>query len=176
MLAAKYFGALAQTDVFLVATIIPSMILGLFSGGIQKVVIREYAEKKSKSIQDAKIFVNQIFFIFSVVLAVVSIFLVLFSEFFIKIVAFGFTGERIVIASRFMKFLTVFGFMNVLSGLFIGLFQIEGQFLYPAFIGLISNMLIPLSLVLLSPFMGIGSWVVGQNFLDYFTSLQCFLF
>ena len=163
VLVAKYFGATAQTDAFVIAMLIPSMILGLFSGGIQTVVIREYAEKKTKSISDAKIFVNQIFFIFSVVLAVVSLFLILFSSFFIKIVAFGFEGVRLALASNFMKFLTVFGFMNVLSGLFIGLFQIEGQFLYPAFIGLISNMLIPLSLVLLAPLMGIGSWTLGQN-------------
>jgi putative peptidoglycan lipid II flippase len=163
VLVAKYFGTSAQTDAFLVAMLIPSMILGLFSGGIQTVVIREYAEKKTKSISDAKILVNQIFFIFSVVLAVVSLFLVLFSEFFIKIVAFGFTGERLVLASNFMKFLIPFGFMMVLTGLFTGLFQIEKQFLYPAFIGLISNILVPLSLVLLSPFMGIGSWTVGQN-------------
>ncbi|MBE3138298.1 MAG: murein biosynthesis integral membrane protein MurJ [Actinobacteria bacterium] len=163
MLVAKYFGTSAQTDAFLVAMLIPSMILGLFSRGIQTVVIREYAEKKTKSISDAKILVNQIFFIFSVVLVVVSLFLVLFSEFFIKIVAFGFTGERLVLASNFMKFLTPFGVMMALGGLFTGLFQIERQFLYPAFIDLISNMLIPLSLVLLSPLMGIGSWAVGQN-------------
>lgn len=163
VLVAKYFGTSAQTDAFLVAMLIPSMILGLFSGGIQTVVIREYAEKKTKSISEAKILVNQIFFIFSVVLAVISLFLVLFSEFFIKIVAFGFTGERLVLASNFMKFLIPFGFMIVLSGLFTGLFQIEKQFLYPAFIGLISNILVPLSLVLLSPFIGIGSWTVGQN-------------
>ena len=50
-------------------------------------------------------------------LAVVSFFLVLFSEFFIKIVAFGFTGERLVLASNFMKFLTPFGFMMVLGGM-----------------------------------------------------------
>jgi putative peptidoglycan lipid II flippase len=163
VLVAKYFGTSAQTDAFLVAMLIPSMILGLFSGGIQTVVIREYAEKKSKNIPEAKILVNQIFFIFSVVLAVVSLFLVLFSEFFIKIVAFGFSGERLMLASNFMKFLTPYGFMMVLSGLFTGLFQIERQFLYPAFIGLISNILVPLSLVLLSPFLGIGSWAVGQN-------------
>jgi len=163
VLVAKYFGTSAQTDAFLVAMLIPSMVLGLFSGGIQTVVIREYAEKKSINLPEAKILVNQIFFIFSVVLAVVSIFLVLFSEFFIKIVAFGFSGERLVLASNFMKFLTPYGFMMVLSGLFIGLFQIERQFLYPAFIGLISNIFVPLSLILLSPFMGIDSWVVGQN-------------
>ena len=163
VLVAKYFGTSAQTDAFIVALLIPSMILGLFSGGIRIVVIREYAEKKSINIYDAKIFVNQIFFIFSIVLAVVSLFLVLFSEFFIRIVAFGFTGERLMLASNFMKFLAPFGFMMVLSGLFTGLFQIEKQFLYPAFISLISNTLIPLSLILLSPFMGIGSWAVGQN-------------
>ena len=60
--------------------LIPSVILGLFSGGIQTVVIREYAEKKSKNIPEAKILINQIFFVFSVVLAVVSLFGVKISD------------------------------------------------------------------------------------------------
>ena len=66
--------------------------------------------------------------------------------------------------------------MVVLSGLFTGLFQIEGQFLYPAFVGLVADMLIPLSLVFLTPLMGIGSWAVGQNFFGLLLFLQCFLF
>lgn len=164
VLVAKYFGATVQTDAFLIAMLIPSMILGLFSSGIQTVIIRVYAEKKKKNIDDAKIFVNQIFFIFAVVLIIVSLFLILFSKFFIKIVALGFEGVRLTLASKFMKFLTPYGFMVVLSGLFTGLFQIEGQFLYPAFVGLVADMLIPLSLVFLTPLMGIGSWAVGQNF------------
>ncbi|MGC8758143.1 MAG: lipid II flippase MurJ [Caldisericaceae bacterium] len=124
VLVAKYFGATAQTDAFLIAMLIPSMILGLFSGGMQTVTIREYVEKRAKDSSYAKIFVNQIFLIFSIVLAMISLFLVLFSSFFIKIVAFGFSGERLALASNFMKFLTPYGFMMVLSGLFTGLFQI----------------------------------------------------
>ena len=82
-------------------------------------------------------------------------------------VAFGFVGERLTLASNLMKFLTPFGFMVVLSGLFTGLFQAEGQFLYPAVVGLVANMLIPLSLVLLSPLMGIWSWTLGQNLFGF---------
>jgi len=106
VLVAKYFGATVQTDAFLIAMLIPSMILGLFSSGIQTVIMRVYAEKKKKNIGDAKIFVNQIFFIFAVVLIIVSPFLILFSKFFIKIVALGFEGVRLTLASKFMKFLT----------------------------------------------------------------------
>jgi putative peptidoglycan lipid II flippase len=164
VLVAKYFGATAQTDSFLIAMLIPSLILGLFSSGIQTVIIREYAEK---NIEDAKIFVNQVFFIFSVVLSIVSAILILFSPFLIKMVAFGFVGERLTLASNLMKFLTPFGFMVVLSGLFTGLFQAEGQFLYPAVVGLVANMLIPLSLILFSPLMGIWSWTLGQNLFGF---------
>jgi putative peptidoglycan lipid II flippase len=167
VLVAKYFGATAQTDAFLIAMLIPSLILGLFSSGIQTVIIREYAEKKTKNIEDAKIFVNQVFFIFSVVLSIVSAVLILFSPLFIKMVAFGFAGERLTLASNLMKFLTPFGFMIVLSGLFTGLFQAEGQFLYPAVVGLVANMLIPLSLVFLAPLMGIWSWTLGQNLFGF---------
>lgn len=49
VLVAKYFSASAQTDDIVIAMLIPSMILELFPGEIRTIVIREYAEKKTKS-------------------------------------------------------------------------------------------------------------------------------
>ncbi len=176
MLTAKYFGTSPQMDAFEVALIIPNMILGLFATGAQTIIIRLYGEKKEE--KKEKILVNQIFFIYSIVLMVLTLLLILFSPFFVKIVASGFTSLRLSYASNFVKVLAIFGYLNVSSGFLTGVFQAEKQFLYPALTGLIANIVIPIAIVLLTPSIGIYSRVLGQDFfgLVYFLMLFSFLF
>jgi len=162
VLVANYFGATAQTDAFLIAMLVPAMILGLVAGGLQVVIIPIYTEHKRKDPQNARIFINQIFFITVLFLSVISIVMFIFPAFFIKAVAYGFKGDRLSLAVYFMRFLVIFGFFNVLVGFLTGLYQAEKQFLYPATLGLIGNSFIPLSLFLLHSPLGINSWTVGE--------------
>ena len=162
ILVANYFGATAKTDAFLVALLIPNMILGLFSAGLSTTIIPIFTEKKKEDETKGKLFVNQVFMISSTVLVIVSIFIVLFSGFFIKLVAYGFKGESLLMAERFIKLLTIFGFFNCISGLFTGLLQAERQFLVPILSSVVGNAMVPLSLFVLTPFLDIGSWIVGQ--------------
>jgi putative peptidoglycan lipid II flippase len=177
ILSAKYFGTSYQVDAFVVASIIPTMILGLFSGGMQAIVIRMYAEKKLKNVDKARVFVNQIFFVFSIILGIITVLLVILSKFSVKLVAFGFTGDRLTLASTFTKYLAIFGYLNIMVGFFTGIFQVEKQFFYPALSGLIANMLVPFSIFIFTPLVGIQSKVIGQDFfgLAYFMLLYLFL-
>ncbi len=176
-LTANYFGTSYQVDAFVVASRIPTMILGLFSGGMQAIVIRMYAEKKASDSEKAKIFVNQIFFVFSVILLVVTILIVILSTFSVKLVAWGFSGKSLALASEFLKLLAILGYLNIMVGFFTGLFQAEKQFLYPAFIGLIANMFVPLSILIFTPSVGIRSEVIGHDLFGfaYFIFLYLFL-
>ncbi|MGC9125401.1 MAG: murein biosynthesis integral membrane protein MurJ [Caldisericaceae bacterium] len=177
VLSAKYFGTSYQVDAFVVASLIPTMVLGLFSGGMQAIAIRMYAEKKEQGFDKARVFINQIFFVFSVVLLVITALLVIFSRFSVKLVAFGFTGDRLALASSFTKYLAIFGYLNIMVGFFTGVFQVEKQFFYPALIGLLANVSVPFSIWLFSPSIGIYSKVVGQDAfgLLYFMPLYLFL-
>jgi putative peptidoglycan lipid II flippase len=176
-LVANYFGATAQTDAFDIAMLIPSLIFGLIvAGGLQNIVIPIYIEKRKLNAEKAKIFTNQIFFIASMFLAVLSVLLFIFPEFFIKLVAYGFEGQRLILAAKFTRYLIVFGFFSVFTGLLTGLFQTEKQFLYPALISVLGNMLIPLSLFLLTKRFGINSWTVGEIASSSFTFSALFLF
>ncbi len=168
---ANYFGATAQTDAFLIAMLVPAMILGLIAGGLQVVIIPIYTERKKQDPAQARIFVNQVFFITVLFLSIISVIMFIFPTFFIKAVAYGFKGDRLSLAVYFMRFLIIFGFFNVLVGFFTGLYQAEKQFLYPATLGLIGNSFIPLSLFLLHSPLGINSWTVGEL---AFSSFLCF--
>ena len=162
VLVANYFGATAQTDAFLIAMLVPAMILGLIAGGLQVVIIPIYTERKKQDPQKARIFVNQVFFVTVLFLSVISIIMFIFPAFFIKAVAYGFKGDRLILAVYFMRFLVIFGFFNVLVGFLTGLYHAEKQFLYPAILGLIGNSLIPLSLFFLHSSLGMNSWTVGE--------------
>ena len=48
VLIAKYFGASGQTDAFLIALLIPSIVMGIISCGLSTLIIPVYLEKKEK--------------------------------------------------------------------------------------------------------------------------------
>ena len=176
VLVAYYFGTSAQVDAFVVAMLIPSLVFGIIAGGLQTVIIPVYTEEKQKNLQKAKTFVNQIFLINVVILLLFSFIMFLFPAVFVKIVAYGFKGARLSQAAYFMRFLIVFGFFNVLAGLFIGLLQAEKQFLFPALTLLMGNSLIPLSLLLFAKRIGINSWTIGEISFGTFSFSVMFLF
>ena len=176
VLVAYYFGTSAQVDAFVVAMLIPSLVFGIIAGGLQTVIIPVYTEEKQKNLQKAKVFVNQIFLINVILLLLLSFIMFLFPAAFVKIVAYGFKGTRLSQAAYFMRFLIIFGFFNVLAGLFIGLLQAEKQFLFPALTLLVGNSLIPLSLFLFAKKIGINSWTIGEISFGTFIFSVMFLF
>ena len=72
VLIANYFGATGQTDAFVVAMMIPGSILGLFAGGFSTLVIPFYLERKSKSEEAARKFVDSALLVWGSVFVVVS--------------------------------------------------------------------------------------------------------
>lgn len=177
-LIAKYFGATAQTDAFDISLIIPSMVFGLIAaGGLQSIIIPVYTEKKKINKEKAVLIVNQISFVTTILLLILSILILIFPEIFIKIFAYGFQGERLLLASKFVRILIILGFCNVFTGFFTGILQSEKQFLIPSIVSVVGNALIPISLILFSKKMGIYSWALGEIAFATFTFsiLFCFL-
>lgn len=176
-LVANYFGATAQTDAFDIALIIPSLVFGLIgAGGLQNLIIPIYTEKKKSSQENAKILVNQISFVTSILLILLTILIILFPEFFIKIFAYGFKADRLYLASRFVRLLVFLGFFNIFTGLFTGILQSERQFLLPSVVAVVGNSLIPLSLIFLTKRFGIYSWAIGEISFALFSFSILFFF
>lgn len=163
ILIANYFGASGVVDAFLVATIIPSMVLGLFAAGFSTLIIPVYIDKKAKDPAYAKKFVNWVFLIWGTIFLFASILVLIFAPFLVKLVAVGFTGERFTLAVTITRYLTLSGYLSILTGLFTGLFHSEKQFLFPTIVSFVANWVIVLSIALLTPYLGINSWTVGQT-------------
>jgi len=162
MLVANYFGVTAQTDAFLVALIVPSALLGLFAAGLGTLIVPFYLEKKAVAIEEARKFVNSTFLVWGSISVLVSILILAFAPVLVKIIAYGFKGERLNLAVTLTRYLVLAGLSTVLVGFFTGIFQAEKQFFLPAFVSLISNGLIVVSLYFLHSQLGIHSWTVGQ--------------
>ena len=158
---AKYFGVTGQTDAFLVALLISTSIMGLLSSGLSVLIIPVYVEKRKNDPAKAKIFANQIFLLLCGITLIFSLVLFFFAPFFVKLVAFGLGETRFNLAVTFTRYLIPLGFATVFIGFFTGLYQARRQFLYPTLITVIGNALVVLSLILLTPRLGINSWTVG---------------
>jgi len=90
VLVANYFGATGQTDAFLVAMLIPGSILGLFASGFSTLVIPFYLERKAKSQEAARRFVNSALTVWGSVFIVVSLLVLIFTPELVRLIAYGF--------------------------------------------------------------------------------------
>ncbi len=164
VLVAKYFGASSQTDAFLVALIIPTSFLGLFSGGFKTVMIPFYLEKKTQSQEAARSFVNSVFIASGSIFIFLSILIFIFAPTCVRIIAYGFKGETFILAVTLTRYLIISGLFTVFVGMFTGLFQAEKQFFFPTFVTFLGNVGLVLSLFFLHDYLGIHSWTIGQIF------------
>ncbi len=176
VLIAKYFGATGQTDAFLIAFAIHALIAGLISSGLPILIIPFYLEKEKTNKQRLKIFINQIFILLCLIGVVICSLIFLFTPIFVKLFAFGFEGQRFELAVNLTRWLTIFGFSTILTGLFTGIFYAKKQFLFPNIITLISNILVIFSLFLLAPYLKIKSLAIGYTFYAIFNFFALFIF
>jgi len=164
VLVAKYFGATGQTDAFLVALIIPSMILGLFSSGFNTLIIPFYLEKKAQSLESARRFVNSAFMVWGSLFVFLSILIFIFAPACVRVIAYGFKGETFNLAVTLTRYLLISGLFTVFVGMFTGLFQAEKQFFFPIFVTFLGNVGLVSSLFFLHRYLGLQSWTLGQIF------------
>jgi len=163
VLVANYFGATGLTDAFLVALLIPGLILRLVGEGFTTLVIPFYLERKAKGFEVAKRFVNSTLTVWGSIFIFLSLLILIFAPACVHLVAYGLKGEHFSLAVTLTRYLVIFGLFTVLAGIFTGLFQAEKQFLYPTLISFIGNIAIVLCLYFLHRNLGINSWTVGQN-------------
>ncbi len=175
VLIANYFGATGQTDAFVVAMMIPGSILGLFAGGFSTLVIPFYLERRSKSEEAARKFVDSALLVWGSVFVAVSVLILIFAPDLVHVIAYGFTGERFELAVRLTCYLVGYGLLNILVAIFTGLLQAQKQFFLPVAISLVGNVAIVLSLFLLHRYFGINSWTVGLTLSSLISFAAMFL-
>jgi putative peptidoglycan lipid II flippase len=162
---ARQFGATWQVDAFLVGMMLPSLVLGLFAGGLGILIVPWYLGHKREDPIRARLLVDQVTLIWSVVFALVCLGVWALAPQLVHLFANGFTGARYDLAVQVTRLLVPMGFLMVLTGLFTGLLQAESSFLVANVVGLLGNVSLVACLFLFSARLGIHAWTLGQTVL-----------
>lgn len=161
MLIAKYFGATGVMDAYVIGLQIPTLVLGLFAGGLGTLIIPMYISRKQKDPQDAKRYVNQILFVWGSIFLVVSALTAVFAPQLVRLVAYGFKGDRFDLAVKITRLLALYGFLNIINFYFTGLLQAEKQFFATTLSTAVFNaVMVTIIFVFSKPF-GVFSLVIG---------------
>lgn len=173
VIIASIFGAKAITDAYLVAQVLPLTLAGLVGGALTTVFIPVFLEEKEKNGEDKAWYAANTVLSVSLVYLVVALFLsYLFTEQFLRLIAPGFPSDRLELAILMTRLLLPSLLFYGLLGILTGLSQSYKQFLVPGIGGLLHNICIILSVLILGRSLPPFSLALG-NVLGVF--LQAFL-
>lgn len=164
MLIAYYFGATSYTDAFLMALGIISIFIGVFSSGLYNVLIPFYYEINNNLSQYRlyRIIIYQIVAVFFILIGSIALFIEIESQTIIKVIAFGFDSQRIILTAHFLKYLLIYGYLNFFLTFFFALIQTKKNFFLPSLLGAIGGVSFIIVLISLYKKLGIRSLLVGQ--------------
>lgn len=134
------FGASAETDAYMAAVVLPQLLFLSFNDSIKTAFIPVYGEYHRERAGQSLALTS--FVIFAVILTLLSVALVMFAPWVVRLVAPGFSGEKyestIVMARILLPGLLFMG----LSGLSSGVLHTKRNFVIPAIPAYSSNLII----------------------------------
>ncbi|TZE80921.1 murein biosynthesis integral membrane protein MurJ [Calorimonas adulescens] len=163
MVIAREFGAGLGSDAYFMAQSIPMLFFTSIGSALATTFIPLYTEYKSKNgREDADRFANQIMNLVLIVSVVLTVAGVLFSPLLVRIIAPGFTGEKLSLTvglSRTLFPLIIFvGLANVATGIL----QSNESFTAPALVGIPYNIIIIALTIILADRIGIYGLAIAS--------------
>jgi putative peptidoglycan lipid II flippase len=144
---AKYFGTSSQLDAFFVAMILPLVLSGILVASMQASIIPIFIEYHASGKEKDAYDLFHSYFTASLMLFVgVSLFLIFFSTPIVSMLAPGIQDDRLVLASRLLKYVAPTILMGGACDIVASLYNAMKKFAVPAFGGVVN---ITISLVFL---------------------------
>ncbi len=146
---AYYYGASNISDAYVLSLIIPTVLFSIVAMGITTGLIPMYLKiSKEESEKSSNLFLNNVINVVLIISSLIIMILYVFLEDLIKIFAIGFSNEDIMLTSQLTE-ITILGlYFTLLVSIFSGFLQIKNNFIIPAFIGVIYNVTIIISIVM----------------------------
>ena len=162
VLVARYFGASAQVDAFLVAVTLPTLVGGV-GFALSTAFIPAYRKALAQGglSEGRRLAGGSI----SVTLLISSLFIliiILFANHFVRLLAPGLAPQTLVLAAQLARWLSLLVLGLNLFYMLGAVYNALEHFKIPAFTDLISNVCVLLSLTLLSSAIGIRSLALGM--------------
>ena len=135
VLRARYLGTNAMADAFFVAFMIPNSLRKIFAEGALTAafVPTIVTIVKNDDRKEANALMTAAFLVFEGLLALLCIVMFFNAEFVIKLVASGFSPEKVLMTAKLFKILCTFIIFVSSSALLAGALQAVNHFLIPAF-------------------------------------------
>ena len=141
---AGYFSAGMETDAFMTATKLPTMLFDMVIGGVISAsfipIFNDVREKKG--IKTAEVFAGKFIMLIVSVALVISYLGIVFSDTLVTLLAPGFTGDKHILTAELTSIMFPMIVFTGLAFCFVGLLQSYGEYNIPSIISLVSNVAI----------------------------------
>jgi putative peptidoglycan lipid II flippase len=163
VLLAQFYGASNVTDAYIIANNIPTVLFSAIGVALSTTFIPMYARiRENEGERRAKIFLSNLINVLLVVCLVFTILGEVFAGQFVRLFAFGFTGETYTLALNFTRLLFPTIFVIALINLFGSYLQLYGSYYSIGFVSIPCNVFIIFSLFA-------SSWLNNLYLLAYGT-------
>lgn len=155
LLMASYFGTSTVADAYFVASIIPVLLFSAVGMSITTGIIPLYAELKKQHSLEARNVVGVLTTLFLILALAITVIAILFTPIITQWMAPGFTEEQWYVTNVLTIIMLPSFCFYVLSAVSTGILEYEKEFAPPAMGAIPQNILIIISIVVLSQFYGI---------------------
>lgn len=151
MVLSYYYGASNISDAYLISLTIPSVIFGIVGVALSTSYIPIYSEIDQKyGVDKSNKYTSNLINIIILISTVIFIFGQVFTEQIVKLFAYGFEEETLVLAVQFTKISLIGIYITGIVYIFSGLLQVKGNYSIPALIRLPLNTFIMIAIFLSS--------------------------
>ncbi|KDE70743.1 hypothetical protein FUSO6_03270 [Fusobacterium necrophorum DAB] len=148
ILFSYYYGVSPMTDSFFLAMSIPTLIIGIFTSSVDSVIIPPYSRiLKNYGKKEADSFFSEILKLVLTIAFIISISIYIFPNFFIYILAPGFSGIVKYHAEQKLRLFSFLGFFHVIYCFFSAYNTIYNKNFIRAFLLLLTNLVVIISLL-----------------------------
>ncbi|KGX94085.1 hypothetical protein N781_01615 [Pontibacillus halophilus JSM 076056 = DSM 19796] len=160
---AAYFGTSYEADVFYVASVIPNILFAAVGMAITTGMIPLYIEARNRDKQLANEQVGALSMLFILITLVLTTVSFLFTPQLFRLIAPGFTDhpEYIELGVKLTRIMLPVAVFLVLTSIAKGILNANKKFFSPAAVPLANNLVIILSIILLTNFYGIYGVTIG---------------
>lgn len=149
LLLSYFYGASNVTDAYFIAITIPSVILGFIIQSISSIYIPQYSGIENENgTEDANKFTSNLINISILLLTIVVIASILFTEPIVKLFASGFEGKTLVLTVGFTRISIFSVYFIFLTRLFSAYLQMKNSFLITSLVGIPHAIVLMISLFL----------------------------
>lgn len=148
---AYFYGASEISDVFLLASSIPTIVFGVIAAGISTGYIPLYSRIENELGKEAGIkYTNNLINVLLVGTTAIVILALIFTEYLVRIFALGFEGETFALAVMFTRF-SIFGiYFTIITRILSAYLNYNKVFAVPSLIGIPMNFVLIVAIIISS--------------------------